>query len=891
VRIFLVPQLVTQGEVTAQPTLPSFVYLPTDAERDSLALPWNPRPEAIVGVHAREQGALVPARQVASAKSWLSNAAVDRTAPLLPWATDHPIKLSPVDASSRVLQHLRDAWDHEHRSARLEDQPIVLTVPASFDEEARELTVQAARDAGLTNFTLLEEPLAALYAWIAAHRTTLAQTLGDGAQVLVVDVGGGTTDFSLIRAAVEGGELVFERIAIGEHLLLGGDNLDVALAVHVERLLTGDTGRTLTLTERQALRRKCSAAKERLLSDPTLEHERITILGGGRGVVGGGLTADLPREDVERLLCDGFLPLTAPGDLPARDRRAGLRELGLPFESEPAITRHLAAFLTRAARQAQQDGMVAPDAVLFNGGFFTPPIARARVVAAIEAWSGNRPLVLENERPEAAVAIGAAFFGKLRQHPEASRRLLIRAGSARAYYIGVESAEGQAPSPPDAVCVLPRGTQEGASLELAREFTVITNQPAAFTLFSSSERDDRLNDFVGFDPADPPHRHAPLVTALRFGQRSRRVPLAVRLSAVFTETGTLELWCHSTTTEHRWRLAFNLRATEQDPLDVAGPDESDAEDQVIVGEDGIARAFELLRETFGPGAGRDAATVVGDLENALGHGKHAWPMAAIRRMADLLIELAAGRTRSAPHEARWLNLVGFCARPGFGAPADEWRVSQLRTVYAAGLTHARDVQCQVEWLVLWQRVAAGFTAGQQRELAQRVIGQLGIGQKKAPRVNPQIEREGWRLLGSLERLDAGQKAKLGDELLQRIRREPRNAARLWTIGRLGARVPFYGPLNTVVPPPVAERWMEQLTGMKDIGPDAAAAIVQIGAETGDPAREVPADLRARAAVRLEDAGIASDALAPLRTVVRPDRAAATRVFGESLPQGLRIAGA
>jgi hypothetical protein len=914
------------------------VYFPTDGERPRLALPWDPEPEAVVGILAREQGALVPARQVASAKSWLSNAAVDRTAPLLPWASDHPLKLSPVDASARVLRHLRDAWNHEHAAARLEDQPIVLTVPASFDEEARELTVQAARDAGFVHLTLLEEPLAALYAWIAGHRATLPQTLGDGALVLVVDVGGGTTDFSLIRATVEDGDLTFERIAIGEHLLLGGDNLDVALAVHVERLLTGSSGGALTLTQRQALRRKCSAAKERLLSDPALDHERITILGGGRGVVGGGLTVDLPREDVERMLCDGFLPLTDAGDLPARDRRAGLRELGLPFESEPAITRHLAGFLTRAARQTQQDGMVAPDAVLFNGGFFSPRIARDRVVAAIEAWSGRRPLVLENERPEAAVAIGAAFYGRLRQDPEASRRLLIRAGSARAYYVGVEStmpehpalqhparehparehparqhparehparehpalehpapstpshpaAPRRTPPHPDAVCVLPRGTQEGTSLDLDRDFTVITNQPAAFTLFSSSERDDELNDLVTFDPGDLPHRHAPLVTALRFGQRSRRVPLAVRLSAVFTETGTLELWCRSTTTEHRWRLAFNLRATEQDPLDVADAEDTGDEDHVVVGDEAVAQALDLLRGTFGPGATRDATAVVSDLENALGHGKHAWPMASIRRMADVLIELAAGRGRSAPHEARWLNLTGFCTRPGFGAPADDWRVSQLRTVYAAGLTHPKDVQCQVEWLVLWQRVAGGFTAGQQRELAQRVIGQLGIGQKKPVRVNPQIEREGWRLLGSLERLDAGQKAKLGDELLQRIRREPRNAARLWTLGRLGARAPLYGPLNTVVAPAVAARWMDALMTLRDIGPDAAAALVQIGAETGDPARDVPADLRQRTIARLEESGLPPDALEPLRAVVRPDRAAATRAFGESLPQGLRI---
>ena len=304
-------------------------------------------------MYARDHGALVPARQVSSAKSWLSNPSVDRTAPLLPWLNEEGRRISPVEASARLLAHLRDAWNHEHagddETLRLERLPIVLTVPASFDEEARELTVQAARDAGFEQLTLLEEPLAALYAWIAAHRRDLSATLGDGALVLVCDVGGGTTDFSLIRTAIEDGELVFERIAIGEHLLLGGDNLDLALAVLVEQKIAGGAAK-LTLTQRQTLRRKCSAAKEQLLSEPDLGTVRITILGGGRGVVGGGVTAELTRDDVVRALEDGFLPLTAADDLPARNRRVGLRELGLPYESEPAITKHLAGFLSRAMR-------------------------------------------------------------------------------------------------------------------------------------------------------------------------------------------------------------------------------------------------------------------------------------------------------------------------------------------------------------------------------------------------------------------------------------------------------------------------------------------------------------------------------------------------------------
>lgn len=887
-RTFAVPQLAAPGDLASPATLPSFLYFLTDGERQSglMGLPWDPSPDAVAGVFAREQGALVPARQVSSAKSWLSNPSVDRTAALLPWGTEDGPKISPVEASARLLRHLRDAWNHAHAQAdparRLEHQSIVLTVPASFDEEARELTVQAARDAGFAALTLLEEPLAALYAWIASHRRALPEMLGQGALVLVCDVGGGTTDFSLIRAAADEGDLTFERIAIGDHLLLGGDNLDLALAHLVEQKLTAGGGARLGVTQRQALRRRCSAAKERLLSESDLDSVRITILGSGRGVIGGGMTADLTREDVVTALCDGFLPLTAKDDLPARDRRAGLRELGLPYESEPAITRHLAAFLARA-------GHAVPDAVLFNGGFFTPAIARARVLDALAAWGGERPAVLENAQPDAAVAIGAAFYARLRRDPAASRRLLIRAGSARAYYIGVESGS---PGGATAVCVMPRGTQEGTTLALDREFTVITNQPAAFTLHSSLDRSDPVNALVTFAPGDDAlHRHAPLVTALRFGRRSRRVPLAVRLTAVFTETGILELWCESTTTEHRWRLAFNLRGAELDPLDDAedGEDDGGGADQAIVGDEALAAASQLLRAVFTPGESTASpAALVGELENALGHGKHAWPLPILRRLADVLLDLAEGRKQGPAHEVRWLNLAGFCTRPGYGAPGDEWRVSELRKVYAAGLAHPRDVQCQVEWLVLWQRVGGGFNGGQQRELAQRVIGQLGIGQKKPARVNPQIEREGWRLLGHLERLDAGQRVKLGDELADTLRRDPRNGARLWTLGRLGARVPLYGPLNTVVPAAAADRWIERLLALKVLTAEIAAAVVQIGARTGDPSRDLPESVRDAAAGRLRSAGIADDVLIPLRDVVPVDRAGASRAFGEALPEGLRV---
>jgi molecular chaperone DnaK (HSP70) len=893
-QVFQIPQLVAPHEVGERPILPSFLYLPTDDERDSgaVALPWHARPQHVAGVYARDHGALVPVRQISSAKSWLSNPLVDRRAAILPAIPEAPERLSPVDASARLLAHIRDAWNHARAGAdasmRLERLPIVLTVPASFDEEARELTVEAAHEVGLDRLTLLEEPLAALYAWMAAHGGEVEATLGAGRTLLICDVGGGTTDFSLIQASTGAEGVQFERTAIGEHLLLGGDNLDLALAADIEHQLAGPPHHArLTLTQRHTLRRHCSAAKEQLLADGAAGQVALTVLGSGRSVVGGALTASLTRDRVRAAL-DAFLPPVQPGDLPARGSRAGLRELGLPYETDPAITRHLAAFLARASRESGSAGGDAPDAVLFNGGFFAAAAARARVLDALERLVGRRPEVLENAAPEAAVALGAARYGALRGAPHTDRRLLVRAGSARAYYVGLQDEADRL----SAVCVMPRGTEEGSTLLLDRDLVVVANQPAAFTLFSSLERTDALGDVVVFSPAEPVHRHAALVTALRYGQRSRRLPLTVRLRIVFTEVGTLELWCESLTTEHRWRLQFNLRAIDADDrTGPAEPESADAThaDSIVIAESAVANAEGALRVLFTGAAG--AASVEGitsDLENMLGHGRHAWPLGVIRRLADVLLSVAEGRRASARHEARWLNLAGFCLRPGFGAPTDPWRIGEIRKVYATGPAFPKDTQVQVEWLVLWQRVAAGFGGGQQQELARRMTGLLGLGAKKGARLNPQILREAWRLLGNLERLDAGQRARLGEDAVTQLTRDPAVTALAWTVGRFGARTPLYGPLSSVVPPQAVERWLGVMLGFKRLTGEAAAAMVQMAALTGDPVRDVGDAMRERVRQRLTDEGIPEAATAPLREVVPVERQDRARLFGEALPEGLRI---
>ena len=376
-----------------------------------------------IGVYAREQGAIVPTKSVNSAKSWLSNPAVDRTAKILPWdAQEGGRVLSPVEVSTRILKHLAEAWAKEKGSA-IAEHNVTLTVPASFDEEARELTVMAAREAGIEKLTLLEEPAAAFYSWIANDLTRSQKSLFVGQSVLVCDVGGGTSDFTLIRVAREGDRIDFTRTAVGQHLLLGGDNLDLTLAWLVEAKL----GKTLSIRQRSGLRRQCAAAKERLLADASLPSADFTVWGGGSTLGGGTLKTEILREEVLELALDGFLPMCELGDRPQEEERSPFRELGLPYKPDPAVTRHLAAFLAGA-------GDAVPDAILFNGGFFIPDILRQRVADVLEHWYGRRPLILDNRDLDLAVAVGAAYYSYVRA---TGQGLLVRGGLPRAYFIGL----------------------------------------------------------------------------------------------------------------------------------------------------------------------------------------------------------------------------------------------------------------------------------------------------------------------------------------------------------------------------------------------------------------------------------------------------------------------
>ena len=907
--VFPIPQLVGHGEVRTLPALPSFLYFPTedDLSAGAVSATWDEDPPMVTGVLARDQGALVPSRQVSSAKSWLSYPGVHRRAKILPAQAEPPQPMiSPVEASARYLMHLRDAWNGaigSDEETRFEHQEIVLTVPGSFDEEARELTVEAARSAGLDNLTLLEEPLAAFYAWIATNRHVLEggrssrayplrdgnrEGLRDGELILICDIGGGTTDFSLVRARSVNGELQFERTAIGEHLLLGGDNLDFALARRVEKKLKDIK---LTLRQRYALRRACCAAKERLLSDSSVERVPVTVLGSGRAVVGQALSVDLTRDDLLQILTAGFLPITAPDEMPARGRPTGLRELGLPYASDPAITKHLAAFLTQAAvamnGSSANQRMAQPSAVLFNGGFCAPAVTRERIVEAISAWfggaqSGWRPKLLNNEAVDSAVARGAAYYGRVRR----GTGLRIRAGSARTYYIGLRSDDGL-----QGICVLPAGVEEGTTLPLLnREFTVLANRPVSFTLYSSRTRHDAHGEVATLDESTL-HRHPPLVTLLRYGKKMRDVSLTVGLRASFTEVGTLELWCESRETPHRWRLQFELRGEE---AQAQQPDTTKLQrvpipsSAVATSDAAVESATQLIRSVFGDSADGDALapeTLVSQMEAVLGAKRDSWPISAIRRFGDVLIEVAAGRKHSSRHEVRWLNLSGFCLRPGFGAPGDDARVNGLRTIASNELVFADDLQCQVEMLVLLRRIVAGINASEQQALYRKHTSRTG---SKKSRVNRQLDYEKWRLVASLEHLLAGARVLLGHELVVKIRKEPGDPIWLWSLGRLGARIPLYGPLHSVVAPEIAGEWLKALLDLSTFTSMTASAIALMARRTDDRSRDIDEAIREQAISRFMTLGIAEETIQLLSEYVPPERADVVRSFGESLPPGLQV---
>jgi hypothetical protein len=933
IQAFPIPQLVAAGELRDRPLLPSFLYLPGehDLPPGATDLPWDVQRHFAVGEFARNHGGKVPGRLVSSAKSWLCHAGVDRSAGLLPWTAPPDVaRISPVEASARYLRHMVEAWNFvmakDRLDDRLEKQPVVLTVPASFDDVARNLTVEAAAKAGLENVVLLEEPQAAFYCWMFTHPQSEANALTPGSRCLVVDVGGGTSDFSLIEAVEEKGELSFVRQAVGDHLLLGGDNMDLALAKFVETKLPA-AGK-LDAAQYGLLTQACRQAKEALLSPNPPASYTVTVAGRGRQVVGSTLHAALAPDDVRRVIFDGFFPSVPVDSVPSRGARAGLHEMGLPYVSDPAVTRHLAAFLRNQASAAG----VEPAAILFNGGVFQPDSLRSRLVEVMHGWYDRperpwHPLVLTNPSLDLAVARGAAAFAWLR-HTGGKR---IGGGIARSYYIAIdvasaeqpdqaaqrveETPDGGVPAPRSSlhvVCVVPQHLEEGQDINLEKpELELALGQPVRFPLYSSTVRStDKAGDVLRLQP-EQLLQLPPLQTVLRGGKRSGTKRVPVTLAARSTAIGTLELFCVAKDGDNRWRLEFNVR----DLVKEVAPREADAEDGKSEGITDVwpetqvqegARRIRVAYGTISPAPDEPGLTpqeLTKTLEAALDAPRHQWPTGLCRRLWDFLSEVAEERRRSPSHLSRWYNLVGWCLRPGFGDALDKFRIEQLwKLMLAPPRTDARgpkpaaprQPESGADYWIMWRRVAGGLNTSLQKALYDRLRPALVPG-KSGPRPGANELAEMWRAAASLERLDVKYKEALGNALLKSLRRSPVPTYGFWALTRLGARALLYGPLNTVVHPQTAGAWVEAILPFEP-GNDSermarAFCLSQLARRTGQRALDLDDSLRRSVVTLLQGEPVPQHWTKMVEEVSELESEEQGQLLGDALPIGLRLVAA
>jgi molecular chaperone DnaK (HSP70) len=883
-----IQQWVGDRRSAGQVLLPSVAYAPLPGELLGVdAGSW------VIGEYARLRNEETSGRGIASAKSWLCHAGVDRLGKILPWgasAIAEMERLSPVDVSRRILVQAFAALAAQHPELDPNEAIVVLTVPASFDQTARQLTLMAAEQAGLS-VRLLEEPQAAFYEYLGEHSNELEALVDErGALgVLVCDIGGGTTDLSWIDVSRASGALALRRTAVGRHLLLGGDNMDLAVARRAEQRLGGEPQGPAGLA---ALRIAARTAKESLLSANAPASFPLRLVGAGSELFRGASRVDLPRDEVRELVLDGFFPLVAAEGAP-EPRRSGLTTLGLPFERDPAVTRHIAQFLER------QKGGRWPDALLLNGGVMRSELVRARLVDCLRGWGARDVVLLSAQAPELAVCRGAARYALAL----AGYGPRIEGGTAQGYYVMVGDA---ARGPRRGLCLVPRGSKEGERHVLGgRRFELLLGRPARFELYAHDAALHVPGASVELD-ADyqplPPLSTVPVIPGVASDTRVR-VQLDGELSAV----GTVELGCtladdsasNPADPPRRFRLAFELGARDgrsREPGPVASerslakpsaPAQVDRQ-RWQTAEEALLRAFGKGRKDVAP---REVKDLSRTLERALGPRKE-WNVELSRRLCDVLLGGIKARLRSEDHERAFWMLTGFCLRPGFGHPRDSERMALLFSVFDAGLGHNKDAErsWQQYWIA-WRRVAGGLTEAWQTHVRDVIDPGIAPGElklKKPKHVRWLAGDELLELASQLERLPVARRAELGRWLIDRTWRD--RDPRLWTyIGRLGARVPAYASAHYVLAGAVVERWLEQLLRERwSEVPTAAASAAAMSRFTGDETRDVAPGLRAEVARALDRVQAPEQwrravlEYVPISTSEREAR------FMDDLPLGLRL---
>ncbi|WP_390339041.1 Hsp70 family protein [Vibrio harveyi] len=901
VSLFDIDQLIGPGEVVRKPLLPSFRYHPAVGQisPSDLTLPWENEPvsgdisNVIVGEWARELGAKVEGRQVSSAKSWLSHQAVDRSSDILPWAGAQDVdKVSPVIASASYLNHIRQAWNYRHPSNKLEDQDVVVTVPASFDETARKLTLEAAQLAGLKKIVLLEEPQAVCYDWYARHQQTAADELKELPLILVCDVGGGTTDLSLIEASFSSqNELALDRIGVGEHLMLGGDNLDLALAHLAESRF--NQSKKLTAASLTKLIQQTRKAKENLLSASAPEEVKITMLGSGSKLLGGTKSIGLSKQEVHQIALDGFFPLSDFSEVPDK-RRSAVVEFGLPYVADPAVSKHVAEFLTqhqqvsRAALGIEDDKQNAiPVGLLLNGGVFNSELVTERVTTLLSDWRGAPVTVLDNPHPDWSVALGAVAFGKARR----GAQLKIGGGAARSYFLHLQEKNKMG----KALCLLAKGTEEGHEIRLSgRRFSLTLGEPVRFNLLTSTH-DTLTNNtaiqngvMVDVDP-DLFTPLPPYITTLEGEgaelQANQKERVEVQLACQLTEVGTLKMECVSAEDDSkRWELEFEVRNKQTDDSEQVKLHPKLNECKEL-----IARLYSGNKKSA---ESKEIKTLAKDLEKKLGK-RDEWDFTTLRQLFDTFAQGRKRRRRSEQHEKNWLRLAGFALRPGFGDPTDSWRIEQVWGLYQQNIQF-KNHQGWTDWWVFWRRIAGGLSQEQQETILADIAKYLHPGAMKNPQSAKAAQDMGYesmvRLAASLEHLEVEDKVLLATWFLSKaINHNQFEQAHWWAMGRLASRTPLYGSQHNVIPREQAEQWLPKLLEQNwQKEPMIAFAAVMICRKTGDRLFDISDDYREQVLTKLKQSKVPESWVSLVEEVKELSESESKRIFGDALPSGLTL---
>ncbi|MBF9000425.1 Hsp70 family protein [Vibrio nitrifigilis] len=900
VELFPIDQLIGPGEVVRKPLLPSFRYHPAHHQfsPSDTTLPWHNQPvegdldNAIIGEWARELGAKVEGRQVSSAKSWLSHTGVDRTQPILPWAGANDVdKVSPIIASASYLNHIRQAWNYRHPSHPLEQQEVVVTVPASFDESARKFTLEAAKLAGLAHILLLEEPQAVCYDWYARHLDSAQEELSHVPLILVCDVGGGTTDLSLISAQMNNDSLSLDRIGVGDHLMLGGDNLDLALAHLSEQRF--QQNKKLNAASLTKLIQQTRKAKEQLLSSDAPEQVKITLLGSGSKLLGGTKSVELSKQEVHQIALEGFFPISQLDDVPDK-RRSAMVEFGLPYVADPAVSKHIAEFIhqhqavSRQALHSDDTKPAVPVGLLFNGGVFNSDLIRSRLTELLSHWRGEEVNVLDNPHPDWSVALGAVAYGKARR----GAQLKIGGGAARSYFLHLPEKKQRS----KALCLLAKGTEESQEIRLtSRRFSLTLGEPVRFNLLTSTHDEIQpgtkvQNGLLTPVDADKFQPLPPYITTLAGDdnselQANQKQRVEVQLACQLTEVGTLKMECVSIEDDNqRWSLEFEVRGQHSDSLAL---DQQEISNQVRHAQELISRLYSGNKTSADP---KEIKTLNKTLEKTLGK-RETWDFTTLRHLFDTFALGRKRRRRSEQHEKHWFRLAGYTLRPGFGAPTDSWRLEQIWPIYQQGLQFPSHASWS-DWWTFWRRIAGGLDQEQQETLLADIAKYLHPGAARNAKTGKDAQDKSYeamvRLAASLEHLEIDDKVLLATWFMKKALNQTEfQSAHWWALGRLGSRVPLYGSAHNVIPREQIEQWLPKLLE-QDWNEEQmiAFATVMMCRKTGDRTLDIRDDLSDSVLEKLTHSKVPESWHSLVSEVKELSESESKRAYGDALPSGL-----